>query len=81
MRNIFKVDTMDNVGENWLIADFGVDRDNKHYILTTDRIPCSELHAFADGSKADAELVARLLNEHFAKLHAEAMQPGLPLGE
>lgn len=70
----FKVDVMDNFGDNWLIADFGVDVDGKTYILTTDHVHASEYHIFSEGPKADAELVATLLNEHFTKLFAAGEQ-------
>lgn len=63
--NMFKVDTMDNVGRNWLIADFGTDANGEHYILTTDYVRGSESHKFIGGAKADAELVCDLLNEFY----------------
>ena len=68
MEGPFKVDTIENAGENWLIADFGVDaEDNKHYILTTDRVHASELAAFGT-AREQAELACRLLNtQHEAK--------------
>ena len=65
MTTIFKVDTIDNIGDNWMIADFGVDQDGKHYILTTDHVHASELHQYSDGPKNDAEMVCKLLNENF----------------
>lgn len=61
---IFKVDTIENAGENWLIADFGCDG-NTHYIITTDHVHASEMYLFSEGGKADAELVCRLLNEYY----------------
>lgn len=64
MTEYFKVDKIENVGENWLIADFGVDNDGEQYILTTESIHLSELHEFSQGAKADCELVARLLNAY-----------------
>jgi len=64
-RDVFKVDTGDKIGENWLVADFGMDGDGQNYILTTDHIHASEAGEFAQGAKADAELVCRLLNDHF----------------
>lgn len=64
----FKVDTIENAGENWLIADFGVDaEDGKHYILTTDHVHASELCALGT-AREQAELACRLLNaQHEAK--------------
>ena len=57
------VDTMENSGVNWMIAEFGED-DGKQYILTTSNIHASEFHNYSNGAKADAELVAKLLNAH-----------------
>jgi hypothetical protein len=65
MDDIFIVDTVENTGDNWLIAYFGTDDDGKTYILTTDHVHASELSAYSRGAKADAELVARLLNEYY----------------
>ena len=63
--DIFKVDTIDNVGDNWLIADFGYDdNEGKHYILTTNQIHSSELHKLGT-VKEQVELVCLLLNEHY----------------
>jgi len=64
MRNLFKADVMKNSGDNWLVADFGVDHDGEHYILTTENVRASEVGAITDGAKADCELVARLLNAY-----------------
>jgi uncharacterized ParB-like nuclease family protein len=57
MSEIFKADTMENVGENHLIADFGVDQDGKHYILTTNHIHGTEAHKYSGGAKVDCERV------------------------
>ena len=65
MQEIFKVDVIENVGENWLIADFGKDEDGKHYILTTNYIHASELMLYSMGAKEDCRLVSQLLNKHF----------------
>src|SRR3990167_2692953 len=64
-RDVFKVDTMDHVGENWLICDCGADEDRKTYIVTTDKIPVSQSGEFLHGAKADAELICELLNDHY----------------
>lgn len=66
MKGPFKVDVIGNVGDNWLIADFGMDQDGKHYILVTDRIHASDLHMVSGGAKEDAERVCALLNEYTA---------------
>lgn len=62
---VFKVDTIEQAGENWLIADFGVDSDGEHYILTTDHVHASEMADYDLGAKGDAELVAKLLNGYY----------------
>lgn len=64
-RDVFKVDTIANIGDNWMVADFGADADGKHYILTTDHLHASEAGEFTEGAKADAELVCKLLNDHY----------------
>ena len=64
--DIFKVDTIENAGNNWLIADFGTDTDGKHYILTTNYVHASEFTTYSGGAKEDAELVCKLLNEYIA---------------
>lgn len=63
-RDVFKVDTIDNIGENWLMADFGQDEQG-HYIITTDHIRASKSGEFLNGAKEDAELVCRLLNAYY----------------
>jgi len=65
MMDIFKVDVIENAGENWMIADLGTDIDGKHYIITTNYVRASELSAYSDGPKGDAELIVRLLNEYY----------------
>jgi hypothetical protein len=51
------VDTMQNAGRNWLIADCGVERkDNQHYIVTTDHVHASEI--IHGGALNDARLMA-----------------------
>lgn len=64
---IFKVDVIENIGDNWMIADLGVDEDGKHYILTTNHIHASELHMFSWGPKRDGKLIAELLNEFYTE--------------
>ena len=76
----FKVDVIKNIGDNWLIADFGVDEDGEHYILTTDRVRSSESGEVMLGAKGDAELVCRLLKEHYRKVFDEKYQGKLPFG-
>ena len=63
-REIFMADTTENIGDNWMIAEFGEDEDGKQHILTTSNVHASELHNYSDGAKADAELVAKLLNAY-----------------
>ena len=64
----FKVNTIENLGDDWLMADFGTDQDGKHYIVTTNHIHASDTADILRGAKEDAELVCRLLNEHFSRL-------------
>ena len=64
MAKLFKVDTMDNFGNNWMVANFGAEDDGKEYILTTDSVHCSEYAGITRGAKGDAELVAKLLNAY-----------------
>lgn len=61
-KTLFKIDIIENLGDNWLIADFGADYDGENYILTTDHIHATEVGYLSDGAKADAELCAKLLN-------------------
>lgn len=67
---------MDNFGDNWMIADFGVDQDGEHYILTTNFIHASELHEFSKGPKQDAEFVCELLNTAYAQYMAQREKDG-----
>lgn len=62
MRTFFKADISENIGQNWFIANFGMDEDGNEYILTTDHVHASEVGHVSDGAKADCELVATLLN-------------------
>jgi len=67
MRQICKVDTVENIGENWLIATTGLSSiDNKEYIIVTDNIHASELDPYFPDPKEDAELIVKLLNKYFA---------------
>ena len=70
-RKLFEVDIVENLGDNWLIADFGKDEDGKNYILTTTDIHVSEFADVSSGAKGDAELVCRLLNRY----HADRIKP------
>ena len=66
-RKPYKVDTIENAGDHWLIADFGNDEDGKHYILTTNYVHASELYGFSKGPKQDADFVCALLNQAYAR--------------
>jgi len=58
----FKIDTVEHTGQNWLIANFGVDiEDNQEYILTTDRVHASQLPDLG-GAKDQVTVVCALLN-------------------
>jgi hypothetical protein len=52
----WRIDLSKNVGNNWLVAEFGGDDDGHSYIVTTDNVHASELEGH--GAKADAEFVA-----------------------
>lgn len=60
----FKVDTIENAGKNWQIADFGVAPDGKHYILTTNHLHTSNA-AKHGNAKTQVELVCKLLNKYY----------------
>ena len=55
----------DKAAENWIIASFGMDEDGKEYFVTSYYLKADEVAQYSDGAKADAELVARLLNLYF----------------
>jgi len=57
--------TSDKAAENWIIASFGMDEDGKEYFVTSYYLKADEVAQYSDGAKADAELVARLLNLYF----------------
>lgn len=62
----FKADTMEYVGENWLIATFGDDREGVGHILTTDRVHASEA---TSNPEADAAFFA-LVRNHWPEISA-----------
>ena len=62
--DIFKIDILENCGNNWMIADFGEDDDGNHYILTTNQVHASELHKLGT-VKEQVELTCLLLNEYY----------------
>jgi len=65
MQTYFKTDIEENIGENWFLANFGMDGDGNEYILTTNHIHASEVGHVSQGAKADCELVAKLLNAYY----------------
>lgn len=67
----FKVDTVKNIGENWLIANFGLDEDGEQYIVTTNHIHASEYWEISLGAKGDAFLVCELLNQHYKRMFSD----------
>lgn len=72
MREYFIVETdPDKVGDNWLFC-FGQDMDGKTYWITTNHVHASDCGEIMGGAKFDAELVVRLLNEHYQKQGAMA---------
>ncbi len=64
--NVFRTATKSDCGDDWLIC-FGTNADGSTWYVTTDHVHGSDLHEVSGGAKVDAELVARLLNEHFEK--------------
>ena len=61
----FVAATGDNAAENWIIASFGMDQDGKEYFVTSYYMKSDEIACYSEGAKADAELVAKLLNLYF----------------
>ena len=61
----FVAATGDNAAENWIIASFGMDEDGKEYFVTSYYMKSDEIACYSEGAKADAELVAKLLNLYF----------------
>lgn len=80
IKNPLKVDTVDNYGENWLIADFGTDEEGTKYIVTTDRVRCSEFECYHPKEYAEvfvkAPKMQKLLQEVLDKV-----RPKLVFGE
>jgi hypothetical protein len=68
MANIFKAVTGVETADNWLICWTGQDEAGEHWNVTTNKVPASKLHKYSQGPKEDAELIAKLLNEHYQKL-------------
>jgi len=64
-RKFIAVATSDKAAENWIIASFGMDQDGKEYFVTSYYMKADEIAQYSDGAKADAELVAKLLNLYF----------------
>ena len=65
----FVVERGDATGENWTLA-FGTDDDGSDYAIATNHMHGSEAMAFLHSPKPDAELVCRLLNEHYTAKYA-----------
>ena len=57
-------------GDNWLICT-GRDFGGKNWFVTTNHIHASDLNLYSHGAKADAELIARLLNWYHNNAEAE----------
>ena len=55
-----------DAANNWPICWTGQDNSGDHWNVTTNNIPASQLHTLTAGAQADAELIARLLNEYYA---------------
>ena len=66
MKDIFRVAKGGNdAGEDWLICYTGTDENGVNYYVVTNQIHASELHNISSGPKADAELIASLLNKKY----------------
>jgi len=72
----FRVVSNDKIGDGWLCCH-GQDDDNKQYGIITNQIHASQAHHVLQTAKIDAELLCRLLNEHFTKKYIEAVQVDL----
>lgn len=63
--DIFQAVMGKEAGNNWLICWTGQDEIGNHWNVTTDKIHAYELYKYTDGPEKDAELIAKLLNEHY----------------
>ena len=59
--------------DNWLICSTGRDFGGKDWFVTTNHIHASDLNLYSQGAKADAELIARLLNWYYNNENAESI--------
>ena len=67
MRILFRSATEEDAGDDWFIC-FGEDVvDGKIWYVTTDHVHASEYGDVTKGARLDAELIAKLLNEYYAK--------------
>lgn len=66
--NPWRVNTMDQVGRDWLIADFGRDRSDVKWILTTDGVHASERRGTAESDARFCVLARQLMPELLRKL-------------
>ena len=57
--------------DNWLICSTGVEMTGIEWFVTTHNIHASDLNLYSQGAKADAELIARLLNWYHNSMEAE----------
>ncbi len=59
--NPWKVNTMKNVGADWLLASFGNDQNDVQWILTTDAVHASEYECDAESDARFCALAKRLV--------------------
>ena len=71
-RRVFIAAPTESAFESWPICWTGTENDGVHWV-TTSRVHASELYQYSGGAKADAELIARLLNWYYNDENAETI--------
>lgn len=72
MRTYFKAVTAKQ-DDGWMMCDCGNSGmdGNDHYVVTTERLHADEVPDMCTDAKTFAELVARLLNDHYNKTNPD----------
>ncbi len=73
MKKVFIVAVNEETANNWPICWTGQDNDGKHYNVTTNQVPASQLYQYSQGAASDAELIASLLNWYYSTDKAAEM--------
>ena len=60
------------IGDDWLLADFGEGPNGRKWYLTTDHVRGSEVPAAIDTPEALAKMVAELINSEWRKAMKKA---------